>query len=182
MVEGELYYKQCVAEANERHRQLLAVKADILQQVRDLILQCDQTMKAVTVAYFQLQHTLTAPVPVQFQTLCESSRLYEPGSQFMEYVKRLPEPPASEHNRFVMAEPFHFEACSGMLPQLSGLAPLAQCDETDLPVTQTTSRRPNRISQVTTVFSGTFFVRQNKLECFQFWFTESSISIYLQIL
>ena len=146
VVESELHYKQCVAEANERHRQLLAVKADILQQVRELILQCDQTMKAVTVAYFQLQHTLTAPVPVQFQTLCESSRLYEPGSQFMEYVKRLPEPPATDHNRFVMGEPFHFEPCSGILPPLTGLAPLAQCDETDLPVTHTT-RRPNRISQ-----------------------------------
>jgi hypothetical protein len=33
VVESELHYKQCVAEANERHRQLLAVKADILQQV-----------------------------------------------------------------------------------------------------------------------------------------------------
>ena len=87
-------------------------------------------------AYFQLQHTLTAPVPVQFQTLCESSRLYEPGSQFMEYVKRLPEPPATDHHRFVLGEPFHFEPCSGMIPPLAGLAPLAQCDETDLPVTQ----------------------------------------------
>ena len=134
VVESELHYKQCVAEANERHRQLLAVKADILQQVRELILQCDQTMKAVTVAYFQLQHTLTAPVPVQFQTLCESSRLYEPGSQFMEYVKRLPEPPPTDHHRFVLGEPFHFEPCSGMIPPLAGLAPLAQCDETDLPV------------------------------------------------
>ena len=147
VAESEQYYKQCVCEANDRHRQLLAVKSDILLQVRELILQCDQTMKAVTVAYFQLQHTLTAPVPVQFQTLCESSRLYEPGSQFMEYVKRLPEPPTSDHNRFVMAEPFHFEQCSGMLQPLAGLAPLAQCDETDLPVAQTTSRRPNRISQ-----------------------------------
>jgi hypothetical protein len=77
-------------------------------------------MKAVTVAYFQLQHTLTAPVPVQFQTLCESSRLYEPGSQFMEYVKRLPEPPTADHHRFVMGEPFHFEPCSGIIPPLAG--------------------------------------------------------------
>jgi hypothetical protein len=64
----------------------------------------------------------------------------------MEYVKRLPEPPAPDQHRFVVGEPFHFEPCSGMLPPLAGLAPLAQCDETDLPVAQT-SRRPNRISQ-----------------------------------
>lgn len=34
-------------------------------QTRELILQCDQTMKAVTVCYFQLQHTVAAPAPVQ---------------------------------------------------------------------------------------------------------------------
>lgn len=139
--ESELHYKQCVIEANERHRQLLAVKAEILQQVRELIVQCDQTMKSVTVAYFQLQHTLTAPVPVQFQTLCESSRLYEPGSQFMEYVRRLPEPPPPEHHRFVTSDPFTFEPYSGL-----NLAPLATSDETDLPL-HSGSRRPLRVSQ-----------------------------------
>ena len=72
-------------------------------------LQCDQTMKAVTVSYFSLQHALTSPVPTQFQTLCESSRLYEPGSQFMEYVKRMPEPMAGAQDRSVMSDPFHFE-------------------------------------------------------------------------
>lgn len=49
-------------------------------------------MKAVTVSYFQLQHTIAAPAPVQFQTLAESSRLYEPGYQYNEFVKRLPVP------------------------------------------------------------------------------------------
>lgn len=63
---------------------------EVLQQVRELMCQCDQTMKAVTVAYFQLQHTVSAPAPVQFQTLCESSRMYEPGSQYMEFVRRIP--------------------------------------------------------------------------------------------
>lgn len=28
----------------------------------------------------------------QFQTLCESSRLYEPGSQYMEFIRRMPLP------------------------------------------------------------------------------------------
>ncbi|XP_069955191.1 rho GTPase-activating protein 45 isoform X4 [Cherax quadricarinatus] len=87
--EAEVWYKACVSEANERHASLLRVKRDVLVQARELILQCDQTMKAVTVAYFQLQHTVAAPAPVQLQTLCESSRLYEPGSQYMEFVKRL---------------------------------------------------------------------------------------------
>jgi hypothetical protein len=63
-------------------------------------------MKAVTVGYFQQQHTLTAPCPVQFQTLCESSRLYEPGSQYMKFVKRLPQP---QITRFSERDPFCFE-------------------------------------------------------------------------
>lgn len=108
-VESESLYRSCVVEANERHRNLLLVKQDVIVQSRELILQCDQTMKAVTVAYFQLQHTMTAPVPIQFQTLCESSRLYEPGSQFMEYVKRMPEP---QSVRSVMTDPFTFEPYS----------------------------------------------------------------------
>ncbi|XP_069156108.1 rho GTPase-activating protein 45 isoform X4 [Procambarus clarkii] len=87
--EAEAWYRACVSEANERHGSLLRVKRDVLVQARELILQCDQTMKAVTVGYFQLQHTVAAPAPVQLQTLCESSRLYEPGSQYMEFVKRL---------------------------------------------------------------------------------------------
>ena len=69
-------------------------------------MQCDQTMKAVTVSYFQQQHMLTAPCPVQFQTLCESSRLYEPGSQYMKFVKRLPKPLST---RFSERDPFSFE-------------------------------------------------------------------------
>ena len=45
-------------------------------------------MKEVTVNYFQQLHALTVTIPTQYATMCESSRLYEPGSQFMEYIKR----------------------------------------------------------------------------------------------
>lgn len=54
----------------------------MLVQIRELICQCDQTMKAVTVSYFQQLHTLSAPLPVHYQTLCEASKLYEPGSKY----------------------------------------------------------------------------------------------------
>ncbi|KAG8195828.1 hypothetical protein JTE90_008525 [Oedothorax gibbosus] len=66
-------------------------------------------MKAVTVGYFQLQSTLSAHAPVQFQTLCESSRLYEPGTQYMEFVKRLPQPTGPTSNGTL---PFTFESYS----------------------------------------------------------------------
>ncbi|KAI1280750.1 Rho GTPase-activating protein 45 [Halotydeus destructor] len=89
-MEAENVYRTCVHEANERAFKLDKLKKDFLVQTRELIYQCDQTMKAASVSYFQLQHTISAPGPVQFQTLCESSRLYEPGSQYVEFVKRLP--------------------------------------------------------------------------------------------
>eukprot|EP00095_Tigriopus_kingsejongensis_P002199 snap_masked-scaffold966_size75752-processed-gene-0.12 protein:Tk02199 transcript:snap_masked-scaffold966_size75752-processed-gene-0.12-mRNA-1 annotation:"minor histocompatibility protein ha-1" len=117
VVESESYCKQCVLEANDRHRQLVIVKKEILAQIRELILKCDQTMKTATVSYFQLQHTLTSPVPVQFQTLCERSRLYEPGSQFMEYVQSsLRDLPTSPRLTATgMEQPFNFDSDEHML-------------------------------------------------------------------
>ena len=41
----------------------------------------------VTCNYFQMMNALASPAPIQFQTLAESSRNYEPGSQFSEYVR-----------------------------------------------------------------------------------------------
>ena len=111
-VESENVYRNCVTEANERHRQLLDVKADILQQIRELIFQCDQTMKAVTVSYFQLQHTLTAPLPEQAQELCEKARLYEPGSQYMEYVRGRVADNSSNAGMSATNDPFNFEPYS----------------------------------------------------------------------
>ncbi|RWS14840.1 minor histocompatibility protein HA-1-like protein [Dinothrombium tinctorium] len=91
-MEAEANYRAAIQEANERTANLEKVKKKLLIRIRELIYQCDQTMKAVTVGYYQLQHTITASGPVQFQGLCESSRLYEPGSQYIEFVKRIPQP------------------------------------------------------------------------------------------
>lgn len=113
--DAESWYKTCVNDANDRHASLLKLKRDVLLQLRELILQCDQTMKAVTVGYFQLQHTVAAPAPVQFQTLCESSRLYEPGSQYMEFVKRLGPSPGPDQPE----SPFSFQPYRPGAPSLS---------------------------------------------------------------
>jgi hypothetical protein len=34
-------------------------------------------------------HMQTAPLPVHFQMLCESSKLYDPGQQYASYVRQL---------------------------------------------------------------------------------------------
>lgn len=42
-----------------------------------------------TISYYQLMHMQTAPLPVNFQMLCESSKLYDPGQQYASHVRQL---------------------------------------------------------------------------------------------
>ncbi|CAG2167076.1 unnamed protein product [Oppiella nova] len=90
--EAELGYKACVQEANYRASQLQKVKKDLLVRIRELLSGCEATMKTATCSYFQLCHVVSAPLPVQLQSLSESVRNYDPGSAYLEFVKRLPEP------------------------------------------------------------------------------------------
>lgn len=94
--EAELGYKACVQEANYRAAQLQKVKKDLLVKIRELLTACEATLKTVTISYFQLCHVVSAPLPVQLQTLSESVRTYDPGSAHMEFVKRLPEATANQ--------------------------------------------------------------------------------------
>ncbi|XP_022109917.1 rho GTPase-activating protein 45-like isoform X2 [Acanthaster planci] len=106
--ESETTYKACIVEANAKRLEMGTAKRDLLVKVRELIYQCDQTMKAATVSYFQLQHSLSAPAPVQFQTLCEQSRCYEPGVQYAEFVKHKSRVKgrAAKHEEAFVFEPF----------------------------------------------------------------------------
>ncbi|XP_048256286.1 rho GTPase-activating protein 29-like isoform X3 [Haliotis rufescens] len=104
--EAETTYKACVVETNHRQQELDKIKAELLGKIREQIQMCDQVMKSVTVEYFQLLHTVSAPLPVQFHTLCESSKTYEPGSQYAEFVRRLPIPTPNSGK----LEHFSFEA------------------------------------------------------------------------
>jgi hypothetical protein len=64
-LEAEAAYKASVVEANEFHTHVQKVKSVILQHIRELILQSDHILKRVTVTYFQLQQTLSTPLPTQ---------------------------------------------------------------------------------------------------------------------
>jgi hypothetical protein len=64
-LEAEAAYKASVVEANEFHAHMQKVKSVILQRIRELILQSDYIIKRVTVTYFQLQQTLSTPLPTQ---------------------------------------------------------------------------------------------------------------------
>ena len=45
--EAEEMYKSCVVDANARQKELENTKASILVELRQLVYQCDMTMKAV---------------------------------------------------------------------------------------------------------------------------------------
>ncbi|NXO00744.1 RHG29 protein, partial [Rhinopomastus cyanomelas] len=87
--EASEHYKASMAEVEEKRSDLESFKSDVLTQLRELIYQCDLTLKAATVNLFQLQHAQVASLPVNCQSLCESAKLYDPGQQYSEFVKSL---------------------------------------------------------------------------------------------
>ncbi|XP_014739961.1 PREDICTED: rho GTPase-activating protein 29 isoform X4 [Sturnus vulgaris] len=88
--EANEHYKASMAEVEEKRNYLESFKSDVLTQLRELIYQCDLTLKAATVNLFQLQHAQVVSLPVNCQSLCESAKLYDPGQQYSEFVKNLP--------------------------------------------------------------------------------------------
>ncbi|NWU92039.1 RHG29 protein, partial [Upupa epops] len=87
--EASEHYKASMAEVEEKRNDLESFKSDVLTQLRELIYQCDLTLKAATVNLFQLQHAQVVSLPVNCQSLCESAKLYDPGQQYSEFVKSL---------------------------------------------------------------------------------------------
>ncbi|KAM6261816.1 rho GTPase-activating protein 29 isoform 4-T6 [Porphyrio hochstetteri] len=88
--EANEHYKASMAEVEEKRNDLESFKSEVLTQLRELIYQCDLTLKAATVNLFQLQHAQVVSLPVNCQSLCESAKLYDPGQQYSEFVKSLP--------------------------------------------------------------------------------------------
>ncbi|XP_071606863.1 rho GTPase-activating protein 29 isoform X1 [Heliangelus exortis] len=88
--EAHEHYKASMADVEEKRNYLESFKSDVLTQLRELIYQCDLTLKAATVNLFQLQLAQVVSLPVNCQSLCESAKLYDPGQQYSEFVKSLP--------------------------------------------------------------------------------------------
>ncbi|XP_053247656.1 rho GTPase-activating protein 29 isoform X1 [Podarcis raffonei] len=88
--EANEHFKASMAEVEEKRNDLENFKSDVLTQLRELVYQCDLTLKAATVNLFQMQHAQVVSLPVNCQSLCESAKLYDPGQKFSEFVKNLP--------------------------------------------------------------------------------------------
>lgn len=82
-------YRTCVADAKTQRQELEDTKVTVLRQIQEVIRQSDQTIKSATISYYQTMHVQTAPLPVHFQMLCESSKLYDPGRQYASHVRQL---------------------------------------------------------------------------------------------
>uniref|UniRef100_A0A669DCY4 Rho GTPase-activating protein 29 n=1 Tax=Oreochromis niloticus TaxID=8128 RepID=A0A669DCY4_ORENI len=80
-----------------RKMDLANAKSTILTQIREMIFQCDLTLKAVTVNWFQMQQTQTVSLPAHYQALSENAKLYEPGECYAEFVRNLSKNLPKEH-------------------------------------------------------------------------------------
>ncbi|KAJ8387742.1 hypothetical protein AAFF_G00150430 [Aldrovandia affinis] len=87
--EAEATYRTCIADASTQHQEQEHVKVNVLRQIQEVIRQTDQTLRSATISYNQIMHMQTAALPVHYQTLCESSKLYDPGQQYAAHVKDL---------------------------------------------------------------------------------------------
>ncbi|XP_047198829.1 rho GTPase-activating protein 45 isoform X1 [Hippoglossus stenolepis] len=93
--EAEATYRTCIADATAQQLDLEHSKVTVLRQLQDVVKQSDQTLRSATISYYQLMHMQTVALPVHYQTLCESSKLYDPGQQYAAHVRdlQLPEQP-----------------------------------------------------------------------------------------
>uniref|UniRef100_A0A4W5LUE2 Rho GTPase-activating protein 29 n=1 Tax=Hucho hucho TaxID=62062 RepID=A0A4W5LUE2_9TELE len=88
--EARDHCKACLTDVGVKRVDLANTKSEILTQLRKLVFQCDLTLKAVTVNWFQLQQAQVVSLPVNHQSLCESAKLYEPGQRYVGFVRSLP--------------------------------------------------------------------------------------------
>ncbi|KAJ0059883.1 hypothetical protein NL108_014573, partial [Boleophthalmus pectinirostris] len=88
--EAREHCKACQVDVGVKRVDLANTKSVIVTQLREMISQCDLTLKAVTVNWFQLQQAQVVSLPVNHQSLCENAKLYEPGQRYIDFVKSLP--------------------------------------------------------------------------------------------
>ncbi|KAM6900808.1 rho GTPase-activating protein 29 isoform 1-T1 [Xenentodon cancila] len=87
--EAREHCKSCQIDVGVKRVELANTKSEIITQIRKMVSQCDLTLKAVTVNWFQLQQAQVVSLPVNHQSLCENAKLYEPGQRYIEFVRSL---------------------------------------------------------------------------------------------
>ncbi|KAI4806508.1 hypothetical protein KUCAC02_017330 [Chaenocephalus aceratus] len=88
--EAREHCKACQMDVGDKRVDLANNKSEIITQIREVVSQCDLTLKAMTVNWFQLQQAQVVSLPVNHQSLCENAKLYEPGQRYIDFVRSLP--------------------------------------------------------------------------------------------
>uniref|UniRef100_A0A3B4FCL8 Rho GTPase-activating protein 29 n=1 Tax=Pundamilia nyererei TaxID=303518 RepID=A0A3B4FCL8_9CICH len=149
--EAQGQYENCIADAGSRKMDLANAKSTILTQIREMIFQCDLTLKAVTVNWFQMQQTQTVSLPAHYQALSENAKLYEPGECYAEFVRNLSKnlPKEHLHSDSISSENISkrsvgsYHSSHGNLSQAS----TTSCDVLSGEETDSTIHRPAKISE-----------------------------------
>ncbi|CAB1326567.1 unnamed protein product [Coregonus sp. 'balchen'] len=102
--EAEAVYRACISEAEAQHQEREQTKGSTLRQIHDVIRHTDHTLRSCTVSYYQLLHMQTAALPVHYQTLCESTKLYEPGQQYAAHARHLHNSPEDARHLYTSTE------------------------------------------------------------------------------
>ncbi|XP_028443969.1 rho GTPase-activating protein 45 isoform X1 [Perca flavescens] len=147
--EAEATYRTCIADATTQQQELEHTKVTVLRQLQDIIKQSDQTIRSATISYYQLMHMQTVALPVHYQTLCESSKLYDPGQQYAAHVRdlQLPEQPTVQYT-FESYSPFSSSSHHGHRPRNDSFN-TEQTSHTDVPATSVdTAAGDNRDTEV----------------------------------
>uniref|UniRef100_A0AAQ5YR72 Rho GTPase-activating protein 29 n=1 Tax=Amphiprion ocellaris TaxID=80972 RepID=A0AAQ5YR72_AMPOC len=135
--EAREHCKACQVDVGVKRIDLANTKSEIITQIREMVSQCDLTLKAVTVNWFQLQQAQVVSLPVNHQSLCENAKQYEPGQRYIDYVRSLPTdvPRLESHSM-----PFNKRSLTGShsshsnLSQASVTSDLLGGDEVDSPI------------------------------------------------
>ncbi|XP_037311201.2 rho GTPase-activating protein 29 isoform X2 [Pungitius pungitius] len=88
--EAREHCKACQIDVGDKRVDLTNAKSEIITQIREMVSQCDLTLKAVSVNWFQLQQAQVVSLPVNHQSLCENAKQYEPGQRYIDFVRGLP--------------------------------------------------------------------------------------------
>ncbi|XGW08202.1 hypothetical protein V3C99_010924, partial [Haemonchus contortus] len=86
------------AELRRKRKELETAKERIVEKLRELVFQCDQTTKACASHYFKALATLWVKLPGSYQDLADATRDYPPGGAYMAYLHSLPQRATSSHS------------------------------------------------------------------------------------
>ncbi|XP_028300771.1 rho GTPase-activating protein 45 isoform X2 [Gouania willdenowi] len=148
--EAEATYRTCIADATTQQLELEHTKVTVLRQLQDIVKQSDQTLRSATISFYQLMHMHTVALPVHYQTLCESSKLYDPGQQYAAHVRdlQLPAQP-NVHYTFEAYSPTSSTSQCGHRPRNDSFNTDSHTSQTDSPavIVDTTDSEANRKKQ-----------------------------------